>query len=403
MGNIISCILTLLIHCLVPCVYYCWPRVVICQFMVIVYRLPYIHFLFNLLVSLIERYVAVTRSVWHRTKFNIQYCIAWLLIMGLLLAMIMKWSFISQKVTIECSFHFLHVLTVVVTILILFVLCTVFLVVVFVITWRQLPRAARAIPIPFSPSDTVSSDDHIIPALFVAALQLQDEPINLQADIEYVSMRDLLLPSAAVVPLDKEEKNPLPPTATTAPIKNHKIRPIIDPSSSYTLRQMELQVTKHFLFTLLPLFVAVIPCLIFGFNIIVHSFFVRNEDSDSNSNLPYVSLLPTIHVVIYPLANLFLNKDICSFSFSFCRCLFPGCICCTDDDGHTTTAAGHHYQPPNRVSAPVESESDRNKRLFNWWIYIMNRFHISMICSQQNTKLLLISFMSYTRANFFIS
>jgi len=87
-GNIISCILTLLVHCLIPSIYFYWPQVVICQFFVAVYRLPYIQFLFNLLLSLIERYVAVTRSVWHRTKLNILHCIFWLLFLGLLLALV---------------------------------------------------------------------------------------------------------------------------------------------------------------------------------------------------------------------------------------------------------------------------------------------------------------------------
>ena len=67
---IISCIFTLIINCLIPAVYLWWPNDDLCRFFVAFYSIPYVAFLFIILLAIIDRYVAVTRSIWHRTKFT---------------------------------------------------------------------------------------------------------------------------------------------------------------------------------------------------------------------------------------------------------------------------------------------------------------------------------------------
>ena len=315
MGNIVSCILTLCVHCFMPILYYVWPNDDLCRVFVVFYRLPYILFLFNLFMSIMDRYVAITRSVWHRTKLTINHCVIWLSFLNGLLAMAVKWSFLAQMLPVECAFQFIHGLTILVTILVLFILCTAFLIAVFVITWPQLPRAARAIPIPtLRPiCEQQPSSPH-----------RQDPPINpAAADIEYVPLRDLLPPTVAAVENVEEEAR-----------HSSSNMSVIHSTSSGNLRRMELLVTKHFLVTLIPLFAIVVPCLVLGFTILVSRFlYPQNVIADALvSYLSYIVLLPTIHVTIYPVANLLLNKEIsycCSsafFSFSFCRCLFP-CQC----------------------------------------------------------------------------
>jgi hypothetical protein len=181
-----------------------------------------------------------------------------------------------------------------------------------------LPRAARAIASISFLSAPAAADvvDQITPAALMCAavlIQLQ-EPIN-PANIEYVSLRDLLPDAEQHHSNTLEERNQQVPPPT--PVKNqHQTND--SRLSDGTLRQMELQVTKHFLFTLLPLFVSVIPCLLFGFINLIYFFFDPKDYFHSNatliSYLPYVGLLPSAHVFLYPLANLLVNKDICSFS-----------------------------------------------------------------------------------------
>ena len=300
-GTIVSCIMTLLVHCLIPAVYFVWPNDDLCRLFILSFRLPYIAFLFNILLALIDRYVAVTRSIWHRTKFSRSHCIIWLSLLNLLLAMAVKWLYISGIVSVDCAIHIAHGLTILVTILVLFVLCTGFPIAVFVITWRQLPRAARAIPVPTP----------VAPPLHLQVSVIEELPIN-PVDIEYVLLKDLLPPTVAAViqpPTEEEE------IATDK--SNESSMTTSQSSSSAALRELELKVTIHFLFTLLPLILLVIPVIIFGFCLLFYPSLVIY--------ISYFSVLPSLHVLVYPLANLFLSNKEISFSFRF-----PGCLRCQD-------------------------------------------------------------------------
>ncbi len=128
--------------------------------------------------------MAITRSTFHRTVITRKHCCIWLSLPYLLFAIALKRSFIAQLDSVECAFHFKHGVTLVLIILVLFVLCTVSLVAVFLATWYQLPRAARAIPVP--------------------TVRAEDQPIN-PAEIEYVPLRDLLQPTAAASPVVEEK------------------------------------------------------------------------------------------------------------------------------------------------------------------------------------------------------
>jgi len=96
-------------------------------------------------------------------------------------------------------------------------------------------------------------------------------------------------------------------------------------TSSAHLRRMELQVTKHFLITIIPLFVIVIPFLLLTLASLVCHYFNLQVDLVATRNFYYISLLPTIHVVIFPFANLFLKREIhvAPFHFHFVAASFP--------------------------------------------------------------------------------
>ena len=250
-GNIVSCILTLFVHCLIPAVYFCFPDVFICRFFIAIYRLPYIAFLLNNFLSLVDRFVAVTRSTWHRLTLTKWYCAAWLAVLNLALAVAVKWMYIGQFKSVECAFHLSHSITLIVTILILSVLNTVALAAVFIATWRQLPTAARAIPVPFIPPPVAAQPGLIDNAPTCAP---QPNPV----DIVYVSLRDLL-PVTSL--FDDEEKSIAKSVSVSGESQMFKSASAVD-ASSVTLRRMELEVTKHSLFTFIPLAFVIIPCLI---------------------------------------------------------------------------------------------------------------------------------------------
>ena len=365
--------LTLLTHCFIPSVYYVWPDDdYLCRVFVALFCLPYIQFLFNLYMSIMDRYVAVTRSIWHRTAFTLNQCIVWLSILNGLLAILVKWSFLSLYVSLECAIHPVHGLTILLAILVLFILCTGFFIAVFVVTWRHLKRDAAAAAAAATPVATAPS----------SMLTMQQTSTNhpAAADIEYVALKDLLpststAPSSVLGPRNDDDdggggnesinaaatttnhERPImmsPPSTTTT--RNSSSASSSSSSSSTStgssLRRMELQVTKHFLVTLLPLFVIVCPLFVFGVLTAAYSYLAPDSATFATlmSYIPHFGLLPTIHVVIYPVANLIFNKEIngggsCSSSLSsFCGSCFifsssssSSCCCCfcscrVDDD-----------------------------------------------------------------------
>ena len=340
-ASIVACILTLLTHCLIPAVYYWWQNDdLLCRVFIALYRLPYIQFLFNLFLAVLDRLVAVTRSIWHRTKLTIYQCIGWLSFLNCLLGVAVKWSFISNVLPVECAFQFIHGLTISITIFVMFTLCTGFFIALFIITWRQLPRAARAIPIP---SITLRSSD---PPIEKQQQPPPSTPIN-PVDIEYVPLKDLLPPTDAVaaagatasVPssaLD-EENQPSSLVLLLCQRTTSNSRSLMSSSSfvssSINLRRMELLVTKHFLFTIVPLFLVVIPYLVFWMYIVIFVYFNPQDPIASTliSYIPYFVLLPSLHALLYPLANLLLKEEIgsccCSSSAAAAAALLSQ-LCC---------------------------------------------------------------------------
>ena len=115
-------------------------------------------------------------------------------------------------------------------------------------------------------------------------------------------------------------------------------------SSKENLCQMELEVTNFFL-TLLPLFIIVIPYLVFWVSMMAYFHMIpRGSDYVEQTNLvsyiAYVALLPSVHVVIFPLAYLFFNKEI-SFSCHIILC------CCRSSNSDNTTHPATHDDDKN--------------------------------------------------------
>ena len=350
MGNIVSCALAIVSHSFIQLVYFCWPVKNVCLVFVAIYRLPYVSFLFNVFLSLAERYVAGTRSAWHRKKLSKWHCVAWLAVLNGALAIAVKWLYVGRFESVECAFHFNHGLTLVGAALVLFFLCTVALIGVFIITWRQLPRAARAIPVPLPPptASVISSEElHV-------SIRPQQQPIN-PAEIEYVLLRDLLPNVDQHSQVDVQ-----PPTAAVESSTTAAATTTTQSSSNETLRQMELQVTKHFLFTIVPLFVTLVPCFIVWFFLLIRFYLIDPRDSATISAavslvsyLPYIGLLPTFHVIIYPIANMFLNKEMmsfcsfCSFPMNCVPCCHCQCSCPLLSKGDDATLKDDHKKDPN--------------------------------------------------------
>ena len=262
LGCVISCIF-ILFSDLIAVVYYLSHSEYLCRFYVAIYIVPYIDFLYNLLWSLTDRLVAINRSVWHRRKLTRRRVILWKLLPEIVLLLTMKWFFIVGTVArIDCVIHVVAGDTVVGTGLVLFFLCTALVVVVYIETWKRLPRPSRDVPVP---------------------LLLLHHP---QQQQNY--------------PLELNEINEIRMNVHT---------------SDATLRRMELQVTKSFLASLLPLSFLLLPGLACSITLL-YCFHLDNLSEPIciliTPWLHYIEKIMTVHALVYPISNLFINKDLAS-------------------------------------------------------------------------------------------
>ena len=93
---------------LIRIVYYFHPSEKLCLVFTSLCALPYNAFFFNLLLSLIDRYVAITHPIWHRNKMSIRFVILWQILLILLLVLAVKWVYIGQFIPLNCEVQFVH-------------------------------------------------------------------------------------------------------------------------------------------------------------------------------------------------------------------------------------------------------------------------------------------------------
>lgn len=141
--NIFQLILVLcnLLHLFVlglDIVYYIKPSDLLCKITIFIDTLPSELFFFNLLLALIDRYLASTRhELWYREKITVSRIIFWVPILNLALAAAMKWVFIGQFAPLTCSYNIIHHETLVGTLLIQFLCCLIFNILLEWIDTRQ--------------------------------------------------------------------------------------------------------------------------------------------------------------------------------------------------------------------------------------------------------------------------
>ena len=230
--------------------------------------MPYIAFLYNVLVSLVDRYVAITRSVWHRRQLTRRRVIISKLIPEIVLIVGIKWFFILPGFVtkIECVTHVVAGDTAVGAGLVLFCLCLALLVVVYTETWKRLPRPARDIPLP-----------PIIPP------RRRHHRRGEQQEIEGGA-------------------------AAAAVMNVH--------TSHAALRRIEIKVTRMFLTSLLPLFLLVLPGLVYSLSYLYcfHSDPRQSICVNLTPWLHHIEKIMSVHALVYPISNLVINKDLSSGS-----------------------------------------------------------------------------------------
>lgn len=105
---------------------------ILCRFYVAFLSLPYILFFLNLFLSLLDCYTAVTYPFWHRRRVTVKFAIGILVSLNLSVALAVNWVYVGQVAPITCSYHVGHVVTLIGTIIFLYIPCVVFQIILYV-------------------------------------------------------------------------------------------------------------------------------------------------------------------------------------------------------------------------------------------------------------------------------
>ena len=106
-------------------IYWIVPSNYICEAYVAVVDLPYAALLLNMLLALVDRYVAIKIPLWHRKRITVRFALVCFLLSSASIICITKFVYIFNFASIRCEISFDHSRVVGLTMAVLFVLCVI--------------------------------------------------------------------------------------------------------------------------------------------------------------------------------------------------------------------------------------------------------------------------------------
>lgn len=108
----------------------------LCQIYVAIVGLPFVLFLSNLLLALIDRYSAITHPIWHRKKVTVRWAASWQIFVTVSVAVGYKFVYITRLVDLECEINLVQVRVLSIMLVVLFSAC----IIAQIIVYRQTKR-----------------------------------------------------------------------------------------------------------------------------------------------------------------------------------------------------------------------------------------------------------------------
>ena len=124
--NITLCNIHTLIIDLIEMVHYLRPSEETCLAYISLIGLSYDLFFFNVFLSLLDRYVAISHPMWHRQKVTVSQVIVWTLGLNVSLVLAIKWIFIRGTVPFICANQLSHAIALQVPAIVFLILSIVF-------------------------------------------------------------------------------------------------------------------------------------------------------------------------------------------------------------------------------------------------------------------------------------
>ena len=88
-------------------IYFFWPDDYVCRFFISVFELPYVLFFLNLLLSLIDRCVALSHPIWHN-QVTVCFTVSWLFILNVTLSLAVNWIYLTGVAPLRCEIELSH-------------------------------------------------------------------------------------------------------------------------------------------------------------------------------------------------------------------------------------------------------------------------------------------------------
>ena len=330
------------------------PNETVCNFYVAFFLgVPYNCFFLNYFLSLIDCFVAMVFPFWHLAKLTPRRVVCGLIGLNLVMALAMKWQFISGILEVRCALQPRHGFVVNRTFFISFILCFIFCCFDFLIAWFHLPRSSRTVPLPIlhpPPPSTGPAEPIQLEDLNPRRLIIVKAPLAVQEEIEWEQQEaDSITIRVLNVSIDFEEitqfidaDNPaddvpdaqdqqshrlqvavVEVTNGDTPLKRRRAEPrsngMAIHSSSATLSRLEWKVTRSFLCGFIPLFLIPLPLFLYyhSYHLICERLNIsdRQKQLEECQDLTWLisslfSLLICLHTLVNPITSLCFNNDL---------------------------------------------------------------------------------------------
>jgi len=257
-------------------VYYLSPSEETCRFYVTVVGLPYVIFFLNLLLALIDRYLVITRSLWHRDNVTIRGVFIVQISLTMALCFALKAVYIFEVVPLRCEIQLIHGKIVGLTLLILFISC---LVAQFVV-YQKTRDVFKGLPMNTSSGTS-------------------------QRSVSLSTIRNAF--PRGVHHNHQQQQQPLDSSRSGSDGGC-----IVNWESSSSLTPMEIEATKTLMAGVISLLVITAPLIIFMFPFLVCSSSSMQTTlvcRNINWLAPYFKEFPLIHSVVQPILYIYWSDE----------------------------------------------------------------------------------------------
>ena len=290
--GIISSNLFTFVPAFMEMIYWIVPLEIICQAYVTVVGLPNMILLWNMLLALIDRYVAVQYPIWHREKVTVRRVIYFLLFSSALLIFLLKFVYIFGFAPLRCEIWLVHATIAGWILIMLFISCVIINLIVYRQTKTLLQKTRTQNPSKRSTQTTSNRKKRFSGEADHQENVAEEREID---EIELVNLNAIINE-----PNGKSSVGVVSNLSSTMAVH-------VD---SETRNRMELEAARTFVVGVASLF-AMIFSIIFLFTIInLCRLVTKFECVNLTWLVPYAKELPLLHSVYNPIIWLIRNDEL---------------------------------------------------------------------------------------------